>query len=494
MADQIIDRRSRSFDLRAALPMLIAAGIYLLLLVLGSRLLNDPDSYSHIALGRWIIEHAAVPTGDPFSHTMAGAHWVAFEWLSQVIYAAAHALGGWQAVIALAAGAVAAAFGLLTGFLLRAWPPIPTLITVLAGFVLAAPHILARPHVLALPLMVVWVGVLVQAVDSGRRPTWPLLLLMTLWANLHGSFTLGLALIGPLAVEAVWQAPHSQRREIALQWLRFAVLAVLAACLNPYGPEMIVVTYRTVALGDALSIITEWQPQNFSRLGAFEIVLFAAIGCALYQGVKLPPLRILMLLGLLHLALSQSRHADVFGLLAPLFLAAPLARQFGSETSMQLDALRRGSPWITAALGAGLVVATGAFAARRDLMPAANITPAAALASVDIAKAGPILNDYVFGGYLDYVGIPPFIDGRTELYGAAFTLRHHRAVTLQDLPDFLRLLEEYRIGVTLFAPGTPAVAVLDRLPGWQRMHADGIAVLHMRRQSTSGSPGPVPTQ
>src|SRR5712691_11310891 len=100
MSDQIVRRVSRIADLQAAMPWLVAAAVYLLLIMLGHRLLADPDSYSHIALGRWILEHRAVPTVDPFSQTMRGAPWIAFEWLSQVAYASAYALGGWVAVVA----------------------------------------------------------------------------------------------------------------------------------------------------------------------------------------------------------------------------------------------------------------------------------------------------------------------------------------------------------------------------------------------------------
>jgi hypothetical protein len=100
-------------------------------------------------------------------------------------------------------------------------------------------------------------------------------------------------------------------------------LALAAACLNPYGPEMILVTFRTIALGDALTIITEWRPQDFSHLGAFELIMLGGFGYALYLGVKLPPLRILMLFGVLHLSLSQSRHADLLGVLAPLCSMGP---------------------------------------------------------------------------------------------------------------------------------------------------------------------------
>jgi fluoride ion exporter CrcB/FEX len=485
IADQSARSTNRIVDLEATMPWLVAAAVYLLMIALGSRLLADPDTYSHIALGRWIMEHHAVPTTDPLSQTMRGVPWVAFEWLSQVAYAAAYGFGGWFAVASLAAIALAAAFGQLTRFMLREWQPIPTLIAVLTALVLISPHALARPHVLALPLMAIWVATLIRTVDIGRPPPWRLLPLMTFWANLHGSFTFGIAIAGVIACEALWNAQPSERLSVARQWMLFGVLALAAACLNPYGPEMIMVTFRTIALGEALTIVGEWKPQDFGQLGAFEIIMLAGFGYALHRGVKLPLLRIFMLIGTLHLGLSQSRHADLLGLLAPLFLARPIAGQFAGLAANQNASIARNSAWPVAAAGLLTIVAAGFIAARHDIAPAANITPARALQSIEIAKAEPILNDYHFGGYLDFVGIPPFIDGRAELYGRAFVLRHDDALLLRNLPDFLRLLDEYQIGATLLAPGRPAIALLDRLPEWQRVYADDVAVAHVRRAIAS---------
>jgi hypothetical protein len=480
MSEQIIRQSRRMVDAQSAMPWLVAAGVYVLLTALGPRLLSDPDTYSHIALGRWILEHHAVPTTDPFLATLRGTHWVAFEWLSQIAFAMAHATAGWIGVVALTAAAVATALGLLTRFLLREWQPNVVLVAVLSAFLLTAPHILARPHILALPVMVAWIAGLIRAVDTRSSPPWLLLPLMTLWANLHGSFTFGLAMVTLIACDALWRAPHSERLGVARQWSLFALFALGAACLNPYGPEMILVTFRTVALGAALTTVAEWRSQDFTHLGAFEIIMLGAFGFALYRGVTLPWLRILMLFGVLHLSLSQVRHADLLGMLAPIFLARPLAEQFKAVAAKQASSVVRLGAWPPAAALVLLVGITG-LASMRDVTPAAKITPANAIHSVDMAAAGPILNDYDFGGYLDFVGIPPFIDGRAELYGQAYMLRHDRALSLQNLPDFLQLLDEYGIRTTLLTPSTPAVALLDRLPDWRRAYADDIAVVHTRR-------------
>ena len=169
MSDEVIRSAAKPFPARAALPWLVGGVVYALLLALGPRLLNDPDSYSHIGVGRWILAHGNVPASDPFSFSMHGAPWITFEWLSEVIYAQVYALSGWAGVVALAAAATALAAGLLTRFLLRELSPTPALLMVVAAVTLLAPHILARPHVLVLPIMVAWAAALVRCMDRRRR-------------------------------------------------------------------------------------------------------------------------------------------------------------------------------------------------------------------------------------------------------------------------------------------------------------------------------------
>ena len=476
MSDEVIRSAAKPFPARAALPWLAGAGVYVLLLTLGPRLLNDPDTYSHIAVGRWIIAHGAVPASDPFSFSMRGAPWITFEWLSEVIYAAAYALSGWAGVVALAAAAIALAVGLLTRFLLRELAPTPALLMVIASVMLLAPHILARPHVLTLPIMVAWAAALVRSMDRRAPPPYWALPLLVLWANLHGSVVLALGLIGPAVLEALLDEKRSDWPRVLSRWLPFTALAVAACCLTPYGPGSLLMPLKTLGLGPALGWISEWRPQDFGHVGAFELLLLAGI-FALSRGVTLPVVRALVVLGLIHFALAQVRNADLLAMLAPLYLAAPLARQLGARAEDEPAGPAGG---LNLAALAVMIVATG-LTLVRDLRPPLHNTPEAAVANAGLAKAGPVLNDYSFGGYLVFAGIPTFIDGRGELYGGPFIVRYNRDVSLADLRDFLKLLDQYKLGATLLAPDTPAVALLDRLPGWQRVYSDDVAVVHKRR-------------
>ena len=129
-------------------------------------------------------------------------------------------------MVAVASAAAATAFGLLTRFLLRELRPTAALFGVLVALPLTAPHILARPHMLALPLLVAWIAALIRSVDTRTAPSWLLLPLMTLWANLHGSFTFGLAMIGAAGAEALFRAKPAERMNVVRQWGSFGVLAL----------------------------------------------------------------------------------------------------------------------------------------------------------------------------------------------------------------------------------------------------------------------------
>ena len=476
MSDQVIRSAAKPFPAQAALPWLVGAGVYALLLTLGPRLLNDPDSYSHIAVGRWIMAHGAVPVSDPFSFSMHGAPWITFEWLSQVIFAGVYAFFGWGGMVVLAAAAIALAVGLLTRFLLRELSPTPALLLVVASVTLLAPHMLARPHALTLPIMVAWAAALVRCMDRHGPPPYWALPLLVLWANLHGSVVLALGLIGPAVLEALLNEKRSEWPRVLLRWVPFAALALVACCLTPYGPQPLLMPLTTLGLGPALNWITEWRPQDFGHFGSFEFMLLAGI-FALSRGVILPVVRVLVVLGLVHFALAQGRNADLLAMLAPLYLAAPLARQFGAPTEEDTAGAAHGVNLTALAV---MIVATG-LALGREVRPALTNTPEAAVANAGLAKAGPVLNDYSFGGYLIFAGIPTFIDGRGELFGGEFIARYNRNVSLADLPDFLKLLDQYKPGATLLAPDTPAVALLDRLPDWQRVYKDDVAVVHKRR-------------
>jgi hypothetical protein len=464
---------------RGLLPLWVGVGIYALFLLAGNRLLIDPDTMWQITVGQWIIEHRAVPETDVYSFTMRGQPWISTQWLAQVAYAKVFAMAGWSGPVVLATTAIAATYALLAKLLSARLTESTTLVFIAAALALTVPHLLARPHVLALPLMAAWVGGLIAAADLRGAPSFWWLPLMALWANLHGGFVFGLVLIAPVAFDAVLNADVTLRKSLALRWAAFALAALVASCCTPYGWNSLLASQKILGLGEALPLIMEWRPADFSSLGALEVCLLLGIGLALFRGIKLPPMRIVLLLGLLHMALSQGRSGELLALLAPIILAAPLARQIGGAEASGTASPARGVLFASVAIA--LMAGTFAYASVHRFEPHTHGSPVAAVVELKKLNFARVFNDYDFGGYLISNGVAPFIDGRTELYGEKFFVDHNAASGLMEPENLFRLLEEYKIEATLMRTQSAATKLLDHIDGWQKIFADDVATIHVRK-------------
>ena len=450
----------------------VAALAMLALALFSPGVLGDGDTFWHLATGEWIIGHGAVPHADPFSLTHAGADWTAHEWLAEVALAAALRAGRWGGLLVLTAGAAAAAFFQLARHLGRWLPAGAVLLLAVLATACVSPVLLARPHILALPFLEAWVAGLFIARSAERAPSWSLLPVMCIWANMHGSFIIGLLLVVPLALEAVLAAPDDWCAVLA-RWGWFLLAAIAAALVTPHGWAGLLFPFQVVGASD-WSMIQEWQPPNFATLQPLELVLMAGLYFALTRGARLPPVRLLILLGLLHMALGHARYQLLVGMIVPLLLAEPLGAA--------LSAARAGSSgrWTDRRTLAGGLGMAGGLVALRLLLPVApgdGACPAAALAHVPATLAAqPVFNEYSFGGYLIYAHVRPLIDGRADMYGLPFVREYMAMAASTAALD--KALQAYGIRWTLLPPGSPAVALLDAMPGWCRLYADKVAVVH----------------
>jgi hypothetical protein len=238
-------------------------------------------------------------------------------------------------------------------------------------------------------------------------------------------------------------------------------------------------------------LITEWRPADFTTLGPFEICLLMAIGLALLRGIRLPPTRILLLLGLLHMALAQGRATEILALLAPMVLAAPLAEQVGGAGAASSSAARPARGLLFAGIAIVLVAATVAYASVARFEPNARQSPVAAVAALKKMNFTRVFNDYDFGGYLIYSGVAPFIDGRTDIYGEKFFVDHNAASGLMEPDNLFRMLDEYKIEATLMRTQSAATKLLDHMDGWQKVYSDDIATIHVRGPGAVHSAEPV---
>jgi hypothetical protein len=453
-------------------------------------LLVDPDTYLHIAAGRWMIAHRALPFQDPFSNSMPGAAWVPHEWLAELLFAAIDRVGGLGAVVLVTTACFGLSIALFARRLVVHCEPFTVLIMVTLTGGLAWAHLLVRPHVLAFPILVAWSAALIDARDADRPPSLRLLPLMVLWANLHGGFMFGLALALYLGAEAVFMAGDAAgRRRAFRRWGVFLVLAILAGLATPNLWEGFLQPFRLMAMPTLQARFSEWQTPNLreDHLLAVWILGVPALGFGL--GLRLPVTRLILLLGLFYETFQSGRHTDLLCWVGPLAVAASLgpalAVRIRTEPASGLARwmARRLLPGNLAGsvLAVTLVLAVGA--ATMKFPPRIRDDGICPIAAVAAARAqhltGPVLNAESFGGYLIYAGIAPFIDGRIEMYGDAFLERWGRAAS-GDHAVLSEILDQYHIQWTLFPPASGAVQILDLLPGWHRAYSDSHAIIHVR--------------
>lgn len=473
-------------------PLLAALCAYFYCLYHEGDLLLDGDTYSHIATGKWILANWAVPTIDTYSHTMRGVAWTAHEWLAEVIFAAAHMIGSWPLVVIVTAVAFSLTMAMLMRALLRWFEPIYAFLFTGLAFSMTSGHLLARPHVLAMPLLMIWTIELVRAREGRRAPGWWLLPVMTLWANLHGGFTLGLALACAFAVEAAIHCPPERRVAVIKRWGSFLALALLCSLVTPHGVQGLLFTWHVMAdSGYALQRIGEWRSPDFQTFNVFELWILGGFALVLHQGLRLPAIRLALVLGLMHLALKHVRNVELVGLLAPLIFAGPISAQWrqARQAQGQLQAADRFLAALAKPASVSAVIATFVVAAAgtmwnsraRPIELPESVVPAMAIEAVQKAGiTGNVLNGYSAGGYLIYLGIPVFIDGRSDLYGDEFLKRYVAALELRTPEALESLLEKYEIGWTLLNPGDSANALLAHLPGWRRLYQDKFASVYIR--------------
>ncbi|MBV9261365.1 MAG: hypothetical protein JO205_08330, partial [Pseudolabrys sp.] len=385
---------SRHFHLSIALSIcLLYYSIFLL--IPANPLLNDPDTFWHIGTGQWILDHAQFPTVDVFSYTAAGKPWTSTEWLSDIIFAVAFKIGGWRTVAALAALTCGAIVGLLCFYLLRnlrfsvaiAW-------TALSAAPVSS-HFLARPHIFSYALLVIWTIKLVEAYDRDDFNTSSLFFfapVMALWANLHGSFTFGLALLyvftGICFLQLFFRRDYAKCRPLLI----IVSIVTIAALITPYGIASALATRELLNLKYTIPQIIELRAPDFQTEHVGLIALLATLLAMAGLGVRLRGARLIAFGMILFTGLTYMRGLVMFFLLAPIILARPVAARAwylasqlsespaaGGESDPVLRFFHRWSVAIAASCAGIAALVSVSTWWLRDIAPPGSTAPRAAI-------------------------------------------------------------------------------------------------------------------
>ena len=375
------------------------------------------DIWWHLATGRWIMAHGAIPTTDSFSYTAKGEPWINVNWLGGLIYYGAWQLGNAAGVVILK---VVIAFGILL-FLGLAFRElgIDTSLTIAALVcfaVLLQPRFsIARPF--AIGALMCSIAIYLGTRFTTRKDKSILFFIPVawIWMNIHSSAVLTIPMLVLLA--AIHEISHkgARRRRVLIP---LAVVVLLFAGLTR-GHELM----RQVVAYDPTSLIVkytaEWKPLTYhDRRVWVPWTLFAVAGIYGIRRFRRHPFSLGLLLMGVTLGTRFSRHLYV-GVL----LAAPLITLLFSDIGRILAAkgwrlARLALPCIMVLTVVGLHLAvekSGALWTEFGFGITAHRYPTDTLAVLKTLPKKRTIHDFHLGGYLTFYNMPDgvFMDGRS---------------------------------------------------------------------------------
>lgn len=504
--------------LRVIMPS-IADTIFLALLCtlvftsLSIRLLGDAGIGWHIRTGQLIVATHRIPRVDPFSSSMAGKPWFAWEWLYDVIVGALKSSAGLNGVVWCNAVVIATVFaGMFQWLMKRGANVLLAVALVLLSISASMIHFLARPHVVSWLFTLAWFAILdgsEREAFSGRsrrnRALWILPVLMLFWVNLHGGFVVGFILLGIYWLSACWTWWRMKQARIedvlakvvasrrAWQLLWAGVACAVVSLINPYGWSLHRHVFAYLSNRFLMNHIQEFQSPDFHGWAqrCFLGLILVTVAALAIRGRNLRASELLVVLFSIYSGLYAARNIPIASvllvmILAPLICSGPL-RGFLGRTSLLQSSLR-GHLWpIIATIFTFVIALHGGRVASAQLMNAHFDAKRMPIAAVDYIQQhglpGPVLSTDSWGGYLIYRVYPHnqvVVDDRHDLYGDSFFssyLNLYRGE--QSWQEFLR---RHNAGCLLFPPKAAITSLLLADSDWKAVYRDDVAAIFVRAQ------------
>jgi len=347
------------------LHVAITAFFALFFIYLSLQSLFHTDLWGHVAYGKWMLEHRALPTEDPFVAYAKGVPMIASAWLGQIILSLAYRLGGPEGISYLFTLIVWSSYVLLVSAYWWKSRQIGTamLAMLLAFFLVWSRHATVRPEMFATLSFVILMGVfcwldrkrdLTEAgttVPASWRGELGLATLVfftfLFWANAHGSFLVGVVMLCCQAIgrflEVAWNT-HSLKRTITdrgmHRWLMLAEIAAIACLINPYGMDNLINALQ-FSRNPNLPDVLEWKPLQFEMIEGVQMCLSWVLMLFLYR-VSRQPVRLSEILMLSVLSVSTVLNVRMIGWYGFIFAYAMLPHL--------AELARRASAWFETAI------------------------------------------------------------------------------------------------------------------------------------------------
>jgi hypothetical protein len=468
------------------------------------------DVWGHLAYGRWISHADMVPQTEPLMPLARGVPFIDTAWLSQWLGYQAYEHWGVTAVQFLFAAPITATIAVLSITLLRRTGSLVAAIIGVAafGWLNWGPLMIVRPQLAGL----VCFTLLLSGGTSSRWRCWYWVgvpALFAAWGNLHGSFPVGLLLLGALcagrAVDLGWRTKSWRAlwRDVAVRRpFLLLELAAAAVLLNPYGLG-IYAEALTFSSNPNLKDLVEWDPLTVRVPFGQAAAVIAVALCIAY---RLTPRRVraaelLLLFGFGTLALWHSRMLVWWSVVAAYYLALHGAaiwqqwrhvEQVPSPRSGKWSVVTAGLIWICFAYTPfGLTLLHGKpadpqAAAEQFRRSVSEQTPIDAVEYLRTKQVqGQLFNTYEWGDYLLWAG-----PDNVQVFAAS----HAHLIPHEVWDDYMRTAyahEGWEMNLDRYGVNTVLVdqqwrgALIRKLKSdedWEVGYEDSVAVVFLRKQ------------
>jgi hypothetical protein len=469
-------------------PVVLASTMVPLAVLTVRSRFNDPDMWWHLRLGQIIWKSHYIPAVDIFSFTAKGHPWVPHEWLAQLTLYAVWQLGGYEGLMLWLSCAVSSL--LILGYVLCAKYCGNAKIAFLGSLLMwlfGTAGFAIRPQVSGYLLLVLELLLLQFGRMGNPRWFWLLPPMFALWVNVHGSFFLGLivamltyllSFFNMRAGSLVAIAWTPERRKYFGLSLGLSVVALFA---NPIGLTQILYPINAMwgqPIGTAQ--VQEWQPLALTdpRCIVLCAVIVGVLLLAVVRRAELEVQELTLLLAGGWLAMRHQRMLFVFGI-----LSAPIVCRMLLDFWQGYDREKDRPLLNGVAISAAFLAALFAFPTQTSLVQQVGEgNPQAAVEYIRQHKlVGPMLNEYVFGGYLIWAlpEHPVFVDGREDVYDWTGVMPEFaRWALLEEPPN--RLLDKYHVQFCVLAAHSPVSQAMRLLTGWRTVYADNQAIIFVR--------------
>ncbi|MFZ0800205.1 MAG: hypothetical protein WAM98_20670, partial [Terriglobales bacterium] len=491
----------------------------------------------HIRTGEQILATHTLPRTDPFSSTMQGQPWFAWEWLYDLLLGILHRACGLNGVVWLCALLISATFVLLLSQLLqRGTGLLLAIVLMLLAEAVSAIHLYARPHIVSWLLSVLWFVVLEhwdewergEHASLPRWIPWFFPASMVLWANLHGGWLFGMALLGIYTLAAFIESLRTQdalaairvahrARAMAKAWAASAV----ATLVNPFGWRLHAHVYRYLSDRYLMDRIDEFMSPDFHGwaqrcfAAILMLTLLAFWGNATSNNrTSLRLNHLLVVLLAVYAGFYSSRNLPLSSMLLVL-IAGPIlwedftsladkpdAWQFVRNSTARISKFSdrmgtqemqfRGHVWpvIVVVLGLAICLHGGRLGSRQLIhaqfnpqkMPVAAVTFLQEELHGKHPSTNPVFSTDTWGGYLIYRLYPErkvVVDDRHDLYGSNRVRQY--LILMQAEPGWQGVLKEWQIQTVLLPIDSTLANLLRELPlDWRVAYEDKVAVVFER--------------